>query len=321
MIRRRALGVLLCACLFSALGAAAQETAPAQAQRYGDYYYGRPKIYTFITQWPGDFVGFGRLVYQKEAIPWIAATAGSTALLIWKDQYLVDRAYNLGNRLSIPHTTDQKTLFSIPVMGDNFAFGVPSDLGNGLYFIGDGWVQMGLAGGFLGFGLLDSNNRALQTSSEIVESLLTSGAVVQVLKHVTGREDPILATAPGGRWRFFPNQTDYHQHVPKYDAFPSGHLAAATAAFTVIEENYSEYWVLRPVGWTLLAVLGFQMMNNGVHWAGDYPLALALGWSFGHVAVQRGRTAAKPIAQTASALEFSPMLTEGGAGVMARFKF
>jgi hypothetical protein len=31
------------------------------------------------------------------------------------------------------------------------------------------------------------------------------------------------------------------------------------------------------------------MMNNGVHWASDYPLALFLGYTFGHIAAQKGR--------------------------------
>jgi len=30
-------------------------------------------------------------------------------------------------------------------------------------------------------------------------------------------------------------------------------------------------------------------MNNGVHWAGDYPLALAIGYGFGKIAVDNGR--------------------------------
>lgn len=30
-------------------------------------------------------------------------------------------------------------------------------------------------------------------------------------------------------------------------------------------------------------------MNNGVHWASDYPLGLALGYGLGKVAVSHGR--------------------------------
>jgi hypothetical protein len=31
-------------------------------------------------------------------------------------------------------------------------------------------------------------------------------------------------------------------------------------------------------------------MNNGVHWASDYPLAIALGYSFGKIIQARGHT-------------------------------
>jgi hypothetical protein len=38
-----------------------------------------------------------------------------------------------------------------------------------------------------------------------------------------------------------------------------------------------------------MGLLSFQMMNNGVHWASDYPLALAIGYGLGKVAVSHGR--------------------------------
>jgi hypothetical protein len=39
-----------------------------------------------------------------------------------------------------------------------------------------------------------------------------------------------------------------------------------------------------------MTVLAFAMVNNGVHWFSDYPLAIALGYTFAKVAVNRGRT-------------------------------
>jgi hypothetical protein len=58
---------------------------------------------------------------------------------------------------------------------------------------------------------------------------------------------------------------------------------------TVLADNYPEYSLIRPIGYTLMGLLGFQMMNNGVHWASDYPLALAIGYGLGKVAVSHGR--------------------------------
>ncbi|OGS00581.1 MAG: hypothetical protein A3G41_06595 [Elusimicrobia bacterium RIFCSPLOWO2_12_FULL_59_9] len=192
-----------------------------------------------------------------------------------------------------------------------------------MYFIGDGWVDFGLAAGFLSYGLCKSDNRALQTSSQIVESILASGFVVQVIKHVTGRENPYTATAPTGKWRFFPNQFDYANNVAKYDAMPSGHLAAGMATLTVIGENYPERKWIRPLGYTLLGILSFQMLNNGVHWASDYPLAVAFGYSFGRIAVNRGRTPLKKTSKNSAPnrIAVGPAVVGGAPGLKATFRF
>jgi hypothetical protein len=263
-------------------------------QTYGDYVYPRPGFFTFLTRIPGDFVDFGKNTFQWPNAPYFALVGGSTALLLYRDQYLVDQAHALGNRWGIEPTDHQKTLVSIPLPASSFQIGVPNNKGSALYFIGDGWTHLFLSAGFFTYGLAGNNNRSLQTSTEILEGILASGTVVQVIKHMTGRQDPYMATEPGGKWQWFPNQTQYARHVPAYDAFPSGHLTAATAVFTIVKENYPEYRWIGPVGYTALGLLSYQMLNNGVHWASDYPLAIALGYGFGKVAVARGRRLANP---------------------------
>jgi hypothetical protein len=93
-------------------------------------------------------------------------------------------------------------------------------------------------------------------------------------------------------WRLLPDQADYLNHVSKYDAFPSGHLATAMMCVTVIAGNYPEHKYIKPLGYSLMTVVGFQMLNNGVHWASDYPLGLAIGYSFGKIIQARGHTVA-----------------------------
>jgi hypothetical protein len=77
--------------------------------------------------------------------------------------------------------------------------------------------------------------------------------------------------------------------VPNHDAFPTGHLATAMATVTVIAQNYPEKRYIKPVGYSLMTLLGFSMLNNGVHWISDYPLGIAMGYVFAKVAVQHGR--------------------------------
>ncbi len=68
---------------------------------------------------------------------------------------------------------------------------------------------------------------------------------------------------------------------------PSGHIMSATVMFTVLEQEYPEYnYIFYPSEVVWLGVLGFGMINVGVHWASDYPLGIALGYLFGRSAVE-----------------------------------
>ncbi|HEX8658769.1 MAG TPA: hypothetical protein VF690_14595, partial [Hymenobacter sp.] len=66
--------------------------------------------------------------------------------------------------------------------------------------------------------------------------------------------------------------------------------ATAMATVTVIADNYPEYRFIRPLGYSLMGLLSYSMLNNGVHWASDYPIGIALGYAFAKIAVRSGRT-------------------------------
>jgi len=316
---KRVLAVLLTLSFFLSPLNAAEEKPDASrtaTQVHNGYGYQRPRPLDFIRKVPGDVVQYGRDTFRRENAGWIAGIVVGTGLLLVADQWLVDKSQNLGDHLGITHTQYQKKFVRIPVGGVELRVEGPFDSGSALYFLGDGWTDIVIVSSFLGYGAVADDNRAIQTASQITESILASGAVVQTLKHITGRESPFATTHPRGNWRFFPNQFDYADNVPKYDAFPSGHLCAAMATVTVIADNYPEKRYVRPVGYTLMTVLGFQMLNNGVHWASDYPLGIALGYGFGKIAVRKGRT---PVEEKSVSL--MPTLLEGGAGLQATVHF
>jgi hypothetical protein len=200
----------------------------------------------------------------------------------------------------------------------------PTTLGSGLYFLGDGMTSVFIASGFAIRGSLADDMRAHRTASEVIESLLAAGTVTQVLKHVAGRQTPSEATVPRGRWRPFAKLSDYSQNVPAYDAFPSGHLASTMGTITVLALNYPEHRYIWPVGAAAMGVLSFTMVNNGVHWASDYPLALAIGGVVGRAVVQRGRSVIRqpdtgPIAAPAlgarASFDLAPLVAPGVLGV------
>jgi len=289
------LGLLLVAALLHARGAGAAAARVTRlddgVMRYdlgthGDYLYRRPAWYDWIAKPVPDIGTWTRRTFRREnALP-VLGVAALTVVLFRVDQPLVDAVQDGGDKVGVPPRQDKtRTVFSI----GRAQFRVPSDLGSAIYFFGDGWTHLSIGGVVLGWGLLHADNRAVQTGSQVFEAVLSSGAVTQVLKHLTGHESPSRATRPGGDWHFLPDMRDYFKDVPSYDAFPSGHLATATATYTVLVENYPEKPWIRPVGLSMLTLLGLQMMNNGVHWAGDYPVAVALGYGLGRIAVEDGR--------------------------------
>jgi hypothetical protein len=262
-----------------------------------DYSYAKPLPFRFITRLPSDFASYCKQTFTKKNSLKIGAMIGGTALLVWLDQPILDAFRRFGDGIGIEGTAHQKTIFEPSVKIGNtllkLPLGIPQDLNSSMYFIGDGWTHTGIILGFWSYGKIVHDNRALQTASEIGESILLAGITTQILKHLTGRQSPYMVgdtkKNPGGIWHVFPNQLKYSRNVPNYDAFPSGHLATAMATFTVIAENYPEYAFIKPLGYTLLTALSFSMLNNGVHWISDYPLSLAMGYSFAKIAVSHDR--------------------------------
>lgn len=217
-----------------------------------------PKWHEMISNIPGDYVRYYRSELTKENLPLFAWIFTLTAQLILSDDVTWQASHKV---------------YKSSTFAKNW-----SDI---FTEIGDGRTQFALAAGFAAYGFIGSNNRALRTASQIVEAVLASGAVVQVLKHMTGRQSPYVSSQPGGVWRFFPNQIKYHKHVPEYDAYPSGHIATSMAAFVVIAENYPEYKWIKPLSYSLGALICIGMANKGIHWYSDYPLGIALGYAFG----------------------------------------
>lgn len=255
--------------------------------------YDRPGFTDWLTATPGNLVSFFKRIHPRENIWWLTGIGLSTAVLIKYDQDIMDESQRFARRLGL--ISDEKngretyTIIDWSPGDYDLPLIIPKNLNSVMYFLGDGLAHLGIIGGLTVYGVRNNDNKALSTASQTLEALLVTGVVVQVIKRTTGREAGFKATEDGGKWQFFPNQMDYNKNVPKYDAFPSGHLATIMATTTVLAENYPQHKFIRPVGYTMMALSGFAMMNNGVHWAGDYPLAVGIGYVAAQVAVERNR--------------------------------
>ncbi len=257
-----------------------------------------PEWYSMFTNLPGDMVRYYHREFITERIPAYISIAALTAVLIATDEHTFRQSDQ------IYHTS-----------------GFVKSVSDVFVEIGDGRSQFGMAAIFASWGFIAKDSRALRTASQITEAVLASGAVVQVLKHLTGRESPISETEPGGKWKFFPNQIKYHKHVSAYDAFPSGHLTTALAAFVVIAENYPEQKWIYPVAYTVCSLLGIGMVNQGIHWYSDYPLAIAIGYGFGKLIAHPLGNEARIGNSNKIEMSLSPYINYYSQGIQLSLKF
>lgn len=254
------------------------------------YSYQKPKSFDIITTLPKNYWSFLDSSLPSSANQnlkgWGAVILSTGVLLVFDDEILKNiqkagRQIGFGNK-----EVTRKTL----TIGDDSLMNAPTDFPSALFFLGDGWTSIGLGSAFLTSGLITQNPRALQTATQLFQGLLLTGVSTQIIKRATGRETPNSKTRPGGKWRPFPKTEDYQNTKSGYDSYPSAHLATAMTSFTIISENYPEYFFIKPLGYTLLALISFQAVNYGYHWASDFPLAVAMGHMLGKTLVDSGRT-------------------------------
>lgn len=255
-----------------------------------------PAWHEMFSRLPGDWGRFGENTFQTKRIPAIVSVGALTAALMLSD----DQTWRATNEFSNISNTSRTITHSFAELGD-------------------GKTILALAGGFAVFGWAGDDNRALRTASQLAQSYLSCGIAVQVLKHVSGRERPERQSQPRGKWDFLPNQKLYHRAMPRFDAFPSGHTAAAMGMVTVLIENYPEAKWLRPVGYTAVGLVGFSLVSRGWHWYSDLPLAIALGYEFGMLAAHPKHDSAEEFAVPEVSL--LPVLSTDGVGVMVNVSF
>ena len=215
-------------------------------------------VFNMFTNLPGDWYRWSKQTFTTNNIPLIAALGVMTAGMVVTDYELWQPAKKLYAKSHITR-----------------------EISDAFVGVGDGKFQFGLAIGFGVYGVIFSDSKALRTASQVTEVILACGGVVQLLKHLTGRESPFVATTRTGEWDLFPNQIEYHKHVPHYDAFPSGHIATAMATMIVISENYPNQKWIQYIGYPAVALVGVGLTTTSIHWVSDFPLGLALGYSFG----------------------------------------
>ncbi len=254
---------------------------------------------------------------DREALPYWGVLLGTTGILYHYDEKISSSVRYHANNWHIGR--HYRTHNSFEMKGNLLNF--PRDIGSMLYFSGDGFIHIAGAAGLIVAGKLNGNNYHVNSGIMILHGLTMTGLYAQVLKRSFGRESPVESTQPRGAWHPFPTFHQYQSNTAKYDAMPSGHMMTATLTFTVLASRYSTYEIpIIAVGTLWVGSLGFEMLNNGVHWASDYPLGIAMGYLLGRSVTKMGKKDVAANNQTTS-WDFSPTFHNGTSGLMARKEF
>lgn len=254
------------------------------------------KWYSMFTDVPLDCYNFGKEIFKSSNIPTVVGLTALTGFFIYTDgstAHQFHRYYRESPKFR--------------------------DLNDGVAFLGDGRFHFILAAAMGATGFFVDNSQMLRCATQLVEAELATGLTVQILKHITGKESPQAASAPRGRYRFFPSIKQYHENQQKYYSFPSGHVSTTMAAVTVIAENFPDQHWIRPVGYAAVGLIGISLVNKGWHWYSDFPLAVAIGYVFGKVISHKDEQEAAP--KNEEGVSFHPTFFDGpGIGITYRFK-
>lgn len=252
--------------------------------------YSKPKTFTFLKNIPRTFALASGESFGKKSVPAWGVILGSSVLLYALDQPIVDGVQEFSNNIGLSGERIYHDLLTFKIgSADINIYQAPGNLNTAIYSIGEGIPPFLIAGGLLAHGLIKNDYRSLSTASQLTQCLLVVGITTQLMKRIAGREVPFTAITPRGVWRPFPGFSEFNINKTKYDAFPSGHMATMMATITVLAENYPEKRWIRPVGYSLMGLVGISMINNGVHWASDYPLAIGIGYVCAKATVKMNR--------------------------------
>jgi hypothetical protein len=197
----------------------------------------------------------------RRAWAWGAVIAG-TAILIAKDEEIYRGFKNFQERNQ--WASDLSPVFS--AMCEGYPFGV--------------------AGLFLAHGLLFRNAQTRETGSLALQAMLHSFLLIQLIKHVSGRQRPSWDdgqdhwAGPAGFFkRYEPGQW------ARYDAFASGHTITIWSLATVIAERYRHTFPIPLLCYALATLGGLSTITEDLHWLSDVLLGAALGYAIGKMVV------------------------------------
>jgi membrane-associated phospholipid phosphatase len=173
-------------------------------------------------------------------------------------------------------------------------------------FLGDWGVDCGIAGLFFLGGVIAKDRKARDTGLMAWEALLHTGFLVQVVKHLAGRQRPSVDQGRDhwfGPTAFFKRYSE--GYFSSYDSFFSGHTVSVWSLATVIAENYRDRSWVPPVCYGLATLVGLSRLTEDAHWLSDVFLGAVVGYAVGKMVVRNRH----------KRFQLTPTVNFGGAGL------
>jgi len=270
----------------------------ADEQRYYSngnvYVYYKPRPFNFITHLPREGAAIVVSPFKRSSLKQLLLLAVSSAGLMMVDEPVTQGVGTFSKKIGLHPEEQYKDVLDVKVgKADISLLKAPQNINTALYQLGQGFPSLIIGAGLFTYGKLHHDYRAISTANQLAESFILMGVGTQLLKRITGRQSPSEAHNLDGSWNLLPSFKNYQNHTPFYDAFPSGHLATLMSTLTVLLQNYPEKKWIAPVGYSLMGMVGYAMINNNVHWISDYPLAIALGYICGKQVIKNNRRVIK----------------------------
>jgi membrane-associated phospholipid phosphatase len=139
-----------------------------------------------------------------------------------------------------------------------------------------------------------NKQKGVQTSLLATQSMITSGAWVQLIKLLTSRERPkgayLYSQTERGKcyhpFARFDKEVAFGKSNFAFDAFPSGHTALAFSIATVFAERYNNTRSVPVFCYSAATLIGVTRLIEHEHWASDVFAGALIGYICGKQVVK-----------------------------------
>jgi membrane-associated phospholipid phosphatase len=176
------------------------------------------------------------------------------------------------------------------------------------------------------------DHRHFRTAILASQAAITAGVWVRVVKVLTGRMRPLATYTddvyPYDHWfgpfAVFDKKLKQGRSVAAFDAFPSGHTAAAFSIATVFAGRFSEHRAVPVVAYGTASLVAFSRLIEHEHWASDLIFGALAGYACGRQVLRReqevfGEEKAQGRRRVEVEYGLAPIPTGGGLQVLLRF--